>query len=376
MVSGAVLAVGTEITTGQITDTNSSWLSAALVDVGVHVILHMTVADDRQSMLAALSFCLQQGTDLVLLTGGLGPTSDDFTRNVVAEFIGQPLVYEAACWQHIVQRCQDLGITAAPANKVQCYFPAGATILANDHGTAAGFAVDHAGVRLLCLPGPPHENQRVFTSQVMPQLFQWYPLEQTLKLHRWHVMGIPEAALGEIVEAAIDGSGLVTGYRPRLPYVEVKVWQNCQELRPEDVVALRRLDECLAEYMVGKDDYDLAVDVHARLQRRPATRIVDGVTDGLLWQRLTSGRRTGSAADQALCSYEVPVVGGGFAADRGDLVLPPANPEKLGFFWQGQWLALTLPFSVTAAKIASRRFRTYFAELALLKLRDLLPPLP
>src|SRR4051794_23818144 len=99
----SILAIGTELTTGQITNRNAAWISEQLVNLGAEVVLHEVVADEHQHIREALERC-GKVSQLVFVTGGLGPTSDDFTRNVVAEWLGQPLEFDDPSWKRIVSR--------------------------------------------------------------------------------------------------------------------------------------------------------------------------------------------------------------------------------------------------------------------------------
>src|SRR2546423_11411812 len=120
----SVLAIGTELTTGQITNRNAPWISERLVQLGVEVVLHETVADDRSAIEAALNRC-SQVSRLIFVTGGLGPTTDDFTRECIAQWAGRKLHFYEESWKKIVTRLSRLGIPVAEANRQQCFLPHG-----------------------------------------------------------------------------------------------------------------------------------------------------------------------------------------------------------------------------------------------------------
>src|SRR4051812_12548700 len=112
----SILAVGTELTSGQITNRNAAWISEKLVDLGIHVVLHETVADDRPMIRGALDRCAQV-SQLIFVTGGLGPTTDDFTREVIADWLGQKLEFHEDAWQKILTRLGVYGIPIAESNR-------------------------------------------------------------------------------------------------------------------------------------------------------------------------------------------------------------------------------------------------------------------
>src|SRR5512136_1269146 len=159
-----IVAVGSELLTPHRTDTNSLFITARLNDIGVEVGAKHIVGDRRADLLAVLTASLC-GSDLVIVTGGLGPTDDDMTRTVAAEAVGAPLVEDAALIERIRQRFAARGLVMPEINRRQALVPSGATVLANDHGTAPGLLLEHEGRAIVLLPGPPRE---------MRPMFEWF----------------------------------------------------------------------------------------------------------------------------------------------------------------------------------------------------------
>src|SRR5262245_60987652 len=126
----SILTIGTELTTGQITNRNAAWISERLTAFGLEVALHETVPDERVLMLDALRRCSAQAT-YVFVTGGLGPTQDDFTRDIIAEWAGRKLEFHPPSWKRILDRLGQFGIPVAESNRRQCFFPTGAEIIEN-----------------------------------------------------------------------------------------------------------------------------------------------------------------------------------------------------------------------------------------------------
>src|SRR4051794_7715109 len=112
----SILAVGTELTTGQVTNRNAAWISEQLVHLGVEVVLHETVPDDRHGIRRALDHCAGL-SQFIFVTGGLGPTTDDFTREIIAEWLGQPLQFHEEIWKQVSTRLTDLGVPVAESNR-------------------------------------------------------------------------------------------------------------------------------------------------------------------------------------------------------------------------------------------------------------------
>ena len=288
----AILAVGTELTTGQTENTNSSWISRRLVDFGIEVQKHLVIADQRADILSALSFAAHE-VDLLFVTGGLGPTADDFTREVVAAYVGKPTEFDASIWAQICERLTGAGIRVAESNRQQCYFPQGAEVLKNPAGTAAGFRTirSHGEAQIVVLPGPPREVEAIWNSG----LGQWVQERSpglSRRLLTWQCLGKSEAELGEIVEAALLGSGLETGYRAHRPYVEIKVWAPV-ELSAPQAAQLGDLESALKTWIVqGPSEPDVAHQVILGLGRdQGLVEVLDQGLGNLLCERIAASAR-------------------------------------------------------------------------------------
>lgn len=170
----AILSQGDELTLGQTLDTNSRWLSRRLVELGVRPVEHVTLPDDR----AAIRDCfrrLASCVDVIICTGGLGPTADDLTRHALADAMNDTLVEDALALEQIESWFRARGRTPLPINRVQALRPSRARCLRNDHGTAPGLAATletpTGGVcDIFCLPGPPRELAPMFEALVVPAL--------------------------------------------------------------------------------------------------------------------------------------------------------------------------------------------------------------
>lgn len=277
-----ILAVGTELSTGQIVNSNAAWLSEKLTQWGVEACWHLTVADDRPCILKALQQAALDA-DLILVTGGLGPTSDDFTREVIAAWIGQELSFDNRSWEQLEQRAEWLKFQLSPSQRQQCYFPQGSQVLTNPAGTANAFICQYKTTLIVALPGPPNEIQAIWEAHLENHLSAYLPGKAHQTLYRWQCMGLPEADLGETVEAVLQGSGFQTGYRVHFPYIEVKLWiPNTENGAPW----LQALETALAPWTVLKDDQDLAELLFLALPADQTVMFCDAASQGQLAQRL------------------------------------------------------------------------------------------
>lgn len=280
----ALLAIGTEITTGQIIDSNSSWISDTLVNMGYEISCHISVPDTTQEIVSALEFTSKH-SNLTITTGGLGPTNDDITRTAIASFLNKDLLFHEASWNQIIQIMSNAGLKTAESNRQQCYFPEGSEIFENIHGTANAFLTGNNHHKIICLPGPPSEIKSLFSSHLGKLFAKLNQNNDQLILRRWHVLGKSEADLGEIVEDAIKGSTLSSGYRPHMPYVEVKIW-GLHSKEDTNISYLKQLDEALQPWTICKDDHDISLALLEQFSSFQNIHIRDYGTQGVLTKRL------------------------------------------------------------------------------------------
>lgn len=169
MTEAEIIAVGSELVSGQRLDTNSQWLSRRLGEIGICVAFHTTVGDDLDRNLDALRTAARR-VPLVLLTGGLGPTQDDLTREALARLADVPLVEDPASLAAIEAMFARRNRPMAPRNRVQALVPRGADAIPNRVGTAPGLWVRHEGTELVALPGVPSEMKVMYDEKVLPRL--------------------------------------------------------------------------------------------------------------------------------------------------------------------------------------------------------------
>ena len=164
-----IVSIGTELLMGQIVNTDAQYLSKRLQSLGISVYYHTTVGDNPQRMRDTLALALSR-SDVVITTGGLGPTQDDLSKEMAAQLLGLPMVFDEESWRVVQDYFVRLGRICPENNKKQAMFAEGATILPNACGTAPGCMVEHDGKIVIQLPGPPHEMADMFERQVYNRL--------------------------------------------------------------------------------------------------------------------------------------------------------------------------------------------------------------
>lgn len=286
----AVLSIGTELTRGELVNTNASWIANGLIELGFEVIEHCVVDDHEGRIVAALDR-LARSAKIVVCTGGLGPTTDDLTTTAVAAALGVPLQRDEASLDHIRRRFEKLGRTMSESNAKQADFPVGATVLPNPAGTAPGFKVELHGAQAFFMPGVPREMKRMFDEQVVPRIRELAP-NDTHQVHL-RTFGLPESVVGEKlagVEAAFPG--ITLGYRAHFPEIEVKVLARGADRGAAVDLAERAADEVrarLGDVIYGTGDDTFAGVVGRALRTRGWTlAIAESCTGGLVGHLLTT----------------------------------------------------------------------------------------
>lgn len=289
-----ILAIGTELTTGAKLDTNSQWLSIELAAIGIPVLLHTTVSDDMPVMLETLRAAVRR-SDIVLVSGGLGPTLDDITRQALADLAGVELVLHEPSLQHIRDMFAKRKRVMPERNIVQAMFPAGSTPIENPHGSAPGVWMElprpnGATCLIATMPGVPSEMKLMFRERVLPRLPR---SDKVIRRARVNCYGVGESACEERL-------GDVTA-RGRDPEVGITVHEGTITLRIEahgttesecdaKIAATKQLiHERLGELVFGEEDEQLEDVVVRELNRRRQTvAVADEVTGGVLSLWLTA----------------------------------------------------------------------------------------
>ena len=197
-----ILSVGTEILLGDILNTNSRYLSVELAKIGISVLRHTTVGDNAERLAAALRTALER-SDIVIATGGLGPTADDITREVCCEVMGFELVLDEGIAEGIRSYFESRGIEMPENNLRQAYVPVGGAVFRNGNGTAPGLGLKKNGKCIVILPGPPYEMAPMYHESVVPYLAEYSDGMIVSKTVR--TMCIGESAMAEKVSDLLEG---------------------------------------------------------------------------------------------------------------------------------------------------------------------------
>lgn len=288
----ATLSIGDELLCGEVADTNSAYIAAALYRAGGRVSRHLTVGDDEGAIAAALNELAAQ-SDAVLVTGGLGPTQDDLTAAAAARAVGVELECSAGALAHLESFAKRLPGGLHPGNERQALLPAGCELIPNRFGTACGFRLPLSGAELFFMPGVPSEMTQMLADSVLPALaprLSGARLRIVLK-----VFGISEAAASVALDGCLPpGSPVELAYCVKFPEIHL-ILRAQAGAGAEIEAAAAEVRKRLAAYLFAEDDETMDEVVAALLKDSGKTlALAESCTGGLIAARITA--RAGSSA--------------------------------------------------------------------------------
>lgn len=289
----AILSTGDELTTGRTVDTNANYIADKLVAIGVDVTSIIVVGDYRERIAWAWRQALEQA-DVVISTGGLGPTADDLTTQTVAEVIGRQLHLDQEVADRIRKMFEAMGRRMPDNNLQQAHFPAGAVIISNPLGTAPGYRISldaPAAKHLIVLPGVPREMKPMLEQQVIPWIVSQRGRDEVFVSRTFQTFGISESALDETVASCIRADEARIAFRAAFPQVSVRL---TLQGRPDEAPArleqlATRLRDGLGELVYGEGDTSMEAEVGKLLTARGLTvALAESCTGGLIGNRLSN----------------------------------------------------------------------------------------
>ncbi|MBA2441653.1 MAG: competence/damage-inducible protein A [Rubrobacter sp.] len=302
--SAEIITIGTEMLLGDLVDTNTAWMSSRLAALGVGIYRHTTVGDNRERVIGALREAASR-SDLVLTTGGLGPTSDDLTNECLAILAGRKMGERSEAREHVDEMFARFGRKPTPSNYKQALFPEGAELIPNPRGTAMGALLDVEGTLFATFPGVPVEMRGMFEETLEPLVRE--RTEGSIVSRTLHFTGIGESALAEQVQEFLDATDPTVAPLAGQGKVRLRITTRGDD--PED--ARKKIepvaDEILSrigKYYFGEDEETLESAVGRLLEERGETlSLAESCTGGLLAKRLTD--RAGSSAyfSESVISY-------------------------------------------------------------------------
>ena len=302
--SAEIVTVGTEMLLGDLVDTNTAWLSARLAALGVGIYRHTTVGDNRERIVGVLREAASR-SDLVVTTGGLGPTSDDLTNECLAAVTGRRMIEYPEARAHVDEMFRKFGREPTQNNYKQALFPEGADLIPNPLGTAMGALLEADGTLFATLPGVPPEMKRMFEETLEP-LIRARSEGSIISKTLWFA-GIGESALAEKVQDFLDATDPTVAPLAGQGKVRLRITTRAatQEEAEERIAPVEReILSRLGEYYFGEDEETLESAVGRLLKEQGATlALAESCTGGLLAKRLTDIAGSSAYFKEGLVTY-------------------------------------------------------------------------
>jgi nicotinamide-nucleotide amidase len=287
----ATLSIGDELVFGEIVDTNASFIAQRLYDIGLRVRRHLAVGDAEGDIVEAL-LTLATASDVVIVTGGLGPTADDVTARAAAVATGGHLVLNEEALAHLRSFGEKLGRMLHPANEKQTFLPDKATVIRNPTGTACGFRLRHLDCLLFFLPGVPGEMVRMLAETVIPEIREQCREQKVIRSGILKVFGPSEAEVDALLQGMTEPGGPVTvAFRVVFPEILVKLraeGDDEQQVATALDQARQKARERLQRHVYAEDEETMDSELAHLLRARGVTlSLAESCTGGLLAKRIT-----------------------------------------------------------------------------------------
>lgn len=301
----AILSVGTELLFGQITNTNSVFLSQQLNYLGIDVMYHYTVGDNPKRLAEMIRQAFTD-CDLIVTTGGLGPTQDDLTKEIAAEVLHDELILHEDLLKGLEDYFKRINRVMTENNKKQVYLPSRAVVFDNDSGTAPGFALEENGKTIICMPGPPREMTRMFELKVRPYLEA--QSKDVIYYKMLRTFGIGESMLETELQQWIDGQTdptLATYAKEGEACLRITSKRSTlEEARAAVEDMIEKVNQKVGRYVYSYDDEELYHVVGRKLlEQNISISSAESCTGGLFAQTLTEVPGISAVFDRGFVTY-------------------------------------------------------------------------
>jgi nicotinamide-nucleotide amidase len=256
-----IIAIGSELLLGETIDTNSAYLARQLAGAGIGLFRKTTVGDNEARIAATIGEALDRA-DLVICTGGLGPTADDVTREATARALGRPLVFHQHLLDQIAARFEAFGRVMSPSNRRQAHAPDGARIVENPRGTAPSFIVEDARGTVVVLPGVPFEMRYLWENAILPYLRDERGQTGVILVRTLHATGTTESQIGEQLADLMTQENPTLGISAKRAQFELRIGAQAESRDAAEALADQAeaiIRARVGEYLVGDEPLDVAV---------------------------------------------------------------------------------------------------------------------
>lgn len=300
-----LLLTGDELMSGDIVDSNSAMIAKKLQQAGYSVSKRVTVGDDVEQLKQEIAV-LSAVSDVLIVNGGLGPTVDDLTAEVLALVVGQPLEENAQALSHLETWCTNRNFKLDGPNRKQALLPKGVDIVPNPVGSAVGFAVDHNDCWVVCTPGVPSELEKMLDQTILQEINKRFPSEDKTSVSHLPVFGLGESKVQQMISEHMPDWPIAVelGFRASLPIIDVKLTTRTLEGERARADCLDRLKVLLGAHIISEQEETLPQRVVSLLQQQGKTlATAESCTGGLIASQITSIAGASSVFEMGVVSY-------------------------------------------------------------------------
>ncbi|MBU4349953.1 competence/damage-inducible protein A [bacterium] len=322
-----IISIGSEILRGQITDTNANFIAKKLVELGIDLEHILAVSDNPESLLSTLKLALQR-SDLIITTGGLGPTEDDITYQAIARALNLKLIKYPEAEENLKRILKKINKTISPSNLKQVYLPEEAKIILNQYGTAPAMILEKDNKIICSFPGVPHEMKNLIEENLIPYLKEKFPPSMIKKSKILKVTGLGESSVNELIRDYINKqTNLSFGIYANPEDIQVQVTTQAPTEKETDKLlqsSVNQLTKILGNYIYGSDDETLEEVVGKLLKTKKLTvAVAESCTGGMLGEMITRIPGSSEYFQGGVISYNAKV--------KEDLLkVPPEVIKKYG----------------------------------------------
>ncbi|MFQ6371969.1 CinA family nicotinamide mononucleotide deamidase-related protein [Shewanella sp. YIC-542] len=298
-----MICTGEEVLSGQIIDTNGAWFANLMMEHGIEVQRRVTVGDRLEDLVAVFQE-RSQHADVILVNGGLGPTSDDLSAEAMAMAKGEPLVENQAWREHMIDWFARNNRPMPANNFKQALLPASAVMVDNPVGTACGFRVKLNRAWLFFTPGVPFELHHMVQEQFLPFIQEHFAPTAAVALEKLLTIGHGESSLAEKLEPLSLPAGITLGYRSSMPHIEIKIFARGDEAIAQLPDVTAQVKQALGTAVVAENCSSLAQEIHQRLyQSGLSLSVAESCTGGMITSQLVAFPGSSSYLQQGLVTY-------------------------------------------------------------------------
>ena len=298
-----MICTGEEVLSGQIVDTNAAWFANLMMENGIEVQRRVTVGDRIEDLVAVFRE-RSLHADVILVNGGLGPTSDDLSAEAMAKAKAEPLV-ENPVWREHITDWFARNNRPMPANNLkQALLPASAVMVDNPVGTACGFRVKLNRAWLFFTPGVPFELKHMVREQFLPFIRQEFDIHSEVAVEKLLTIGHGESSLAEKLEPLAMPDGITLGYRSYMPHIEIKIFARGASAIAQLAEVTAKVKAALGTAVVAENRTSLAEEIHHRLFKSGLSlSVAESCTGGMITSQLVAFPGSSSYLHQGLVTY-------------------------------------------------------------------------